>query len=206
MAGSALQAEKEPRMRRLKHWLWPGMLAGLLLCSCREKTPGAGLPAPAKPAQPGRLSARGAFALADPKARAWNAGALLVGIMSGRDISPSGASSYWEFRFTDPEASRKYVVVVEQGKVKDAEEALQVGKPAPLPADWIDSAEAYQKSAAEFVSRHSDHAAFERAWLVCSGQNSVPAHWAMLFQQTRHLPIGSMVDARTGDYLGELQR
>lgn len=192
-------------MRRLKSRLWLGIIAGLLLGSCRDQAPAAGHPA-AKPGTPGWLSARAAFALADAKARTWNPGALLVGIMSGRDIGPAGASSYWEFRFTDPALRRKYVVVVEKGKVKDFKEADQIEKPAPLPRDWMDSAEAYQKSAAAFVSHHSDHAAFARAWLVCSGEDSVPAHWTMLFQQLQHLPVGSMVDARTGEYLGEFQR
>lgn len=180
------------------------LAAAISLWACREK-PSAPTPNPSAATRPGALSARSAFALAEAKARLWNNGARLTGILSGQDIDHSGLSSYWEFRFVNPPQSRKYVVVVDKGKVKSEAEAGLSGPVLLLPPDWMDSAEAYQKSAAAFISRHPDHAGYERGWLMCSTAETAPAYWIMLFRQPQHLPVGSMVDARTGDYLGELK-
>jgi len=191
---------------RNKLWLWVWLFLACVPVACRQ--PAAQSPAqPALPSAPGsQLTARGAYSLAEKPAQAWNASALLAEILSGDDINERGASDYWEFHFVDPEMQKKFVVVVQAERVKQAQEGRLAGSITPLPADWMDSKPAYQKSVAAFFAHHQDPASFQPGWLSCDSRNFSTPHWTMLFSQPKHLPVGSMIDAASGDYLGEINR
>jgi hypothetical protein len=188
-----------------KLWSRACLIGVILLAGCRPQAPDR----PGKPAAAARslqFTARGAFALAEKDARAWNSAALLAEIISGEDISENGASNYWEFRFVDPGMAKEYVVVVEDRQVKESAEGGLSTPVVPLPANWMDSRPAYRKSVAAFFAHHPDPAGFQPDWLICDSRNSSTPHWTLLFSQPKHLPVGSMIHAASGDYLGELSR
>ena len=199
-------APKKSRLssRQLRRWAW--LLLLLLPAACQPKPPAPPARAAAAPAPAGQLTARGALALAEKEAQTWNPGALLAEILSGDDIGESGTSDYWEFHFVDPGMQNKLVVVVQAGGVKPAQGGRLAAPVPALPGDWLDSKAAYQKSVAAFFAHHPDPQTFQPAWLTCDSRYSPTPHWTMLFTQPRHLPVGAMIDAKSGAFLGELSR
>jgi len=199
-------AAKKSMIPSRKPWggAWLFLVLGLVACEQKPTvSPAKAAPAPERA---GPLTARGAFAQAEKEAQTWNSGALPAEILSGEDIGESGASDYWEFHFVEPGMQKKFVVVVQAGRVKQAQEGRLAAPVPALPEDWMDSQPAFQKSVAAFFAHHPDPQSFQPGWLVCDSRNSPTPHWVMLFSEPQHLPVGSMIGAKSGDYLGEISR
>jgi len=106
------------------------------------------------------LTVRQAFALAEPKAKAYSKEVKFVAAFSGirqtgEAILEDGRSLAWEFWFLVP--GEKLIISVQKGRVTEVKnEAYQGSFYMPMPEGWIDSPLAIKRAREEFAKNHPD--------------------------------------------------
>jgi len=161
------------------------------------------------------LTARQAFALAEPKAKAYSTEVKFMVAFSGirqtgEAILEDGTSLAWEFWFLVP--GEKLIISVRQGTTIEVKnEAYQGSFYVPMPEGWIDSPLAIKRAREEFAKNHPDASEFPIADMGLLYQ-TVPilgkgnmATVSLYLQGTEQYPYAVILDAATGEFLNELK-
>lgn len=110
------------------------------------------------------LTARQAFALAEPKAKAYSTGVKFMVAFSGirqtgEAILEEGTSLAWEFWFLVP-GEKLIISVRQEAAIEVKNEAYQGSFYVPMPEGWIDSPLAIKRACEEFAKNHPDASEF----------------------------------------------
>jgi hypothetical protein len=149
---------------------------------------------------PGPLTAREAWDLAAPVARARDPGARLAGITSGLDLSPEGRSYTWEFFLDLPRFGRRalFTVAPDGPDLEGAGVALRCrylegGEPRrAIPEAFMDSPDAVRvlaEAGVDFVAGPTDMK-LETEWDVTQGEGPRAVWVTEDFSGRRSTPLG----------------
>ena len=173
-----------------------GRLAASLLVLAATAAPGTAEETPAAPARKGLEQAFDA-------ARTWSEDAYLIYLENDEPLDASGDAARWGYLFHSPSRGISRGYALENGSIRVASDLGFEFPSPPLPAQWVDSAVAFEEAEKECGREYREKTAGTIASMFLVGgllhpKNPAAATWAILYESPGEPGLWVVVDAESG--------